>query len=162
MDQKTVVRPNGSTPATTESPDGYPPDRDGGVLSGLLAPLRLPERVVDAIESIAAKLEDVRPMRQDVETIREQSADLNELLPALDDMKTDLAGRLETLQDVVERLEGVESHLDERVGKLCKEISGMHGTLASLQDDVQRITDRVPDSGRGPLERARDVLTGGD
>jgi len=34
--------------------------------------------------------------------------------------------------------------------------------MGALHDDIQRITDRLPDSGerRGPLETARDVLTG--
>lgn len=39
----------------------------------------------------------------------------------------------------------------------------MHRTVASLKDDVQRITDRLRDpNAPGPLERAREVLTGGD
>ena len=140
-----------------------PPEGGGGVLSGLLSPLRFPERVAEAIESIAERLEDVRPMREDVATIRDQSSDLSELLPALDSMKTDLGGRLDSVQEVVERLEGVESHLDERVGDLCKEMTAMHRTVTGLQDDVQRITERLPDpESRGPLEKARNVLTGGD
>ena len=139
-----------------------PPDRGGGVLSGLLSPLRLPERVVEAIESIAEKLEDVRPMREDVATIREQSSDLDGLLPALEDMKEDIGGRLDALHDCMTNLEGVEGQLDARVADLCKEITAMHKTLEALQDDVQRVTDRLPDPTRGPLEKARDVITGGD
>lgn len=138
-----------------------PRDGSGGVLAGLLAPLRLPERVVEAIEAVAEKLEDVRPMREEVAAIREQSADLSALLPALDSIKTELGGKLDGLQAVIERLEGVESHLDERVGELCKEIHAMHGTMAGLKADVRRVTDRAPNpEARGPLGKARDALTG--
>ena len=38
----------------------------------------------------------------------------------------------------------------------------MHKTVSGLQDDIPRITDRLPDSTRGPLEKARDALTGSD
>ena len=147
----------------TPSHDDVSRNGDGGLLSGLLAPLRLPERVVEAIEAVAEKLEDVRPMREEVVKIREQSSDLSELLPALDSMKTDLGKKLDSLQVVIERLEGVEAHLDERVGNLCDEIHAMHDTVSGLQADVERVTDRMPDPGqRGALEKARDVLTGGD
>ena len=39
----------------------------------------------------------------------------------------------------------------------------MHVTMRALQDDVQRVTDRLPDPDeRGKLvEKARDVLAGG-
>ena len=44
---------------------------------------------------------------------------------------------------------------------IVPELDGMHKTVAGLQHDVQRITDRLPDSDRGPLDKAKDVLTGG-
>ena len=37
----------------------------------------------------------------------------------------------------------------------------MHRTAGGLQDDVQSVTDRLPYSSRGPLEKAKDALTGG-
>ena len=146
--------------SSTNDSSEHPPDRGPGLVSELLAPLRFPERVVAAIESMAVKLEDLRPMRAEVETIRERSSDLGELLPALDSMKTELAERLDRVQTVAERLEAVESELDARVGELCQEMGAMHGTVASLQNDVQRVTDRLPGSGRRPLEKAREVLAG--
>ncbi len=36
----------------------------------------------------------------------------------------------------------------------------MHKTVAGLQEDVKSVTDRMPDASRGPLEKAKDVLTG--
>ena len=133
-----------------------------GVLDGLLSALRLPERVVVAIETVAERLEDVRPMREEVEAIRAQSSDLTELLPSLTSMREDLGGQLGRLHECIVELEAVEEGLDGRVGALCEEITAMHGTVAGLKDDVERLTERLPDpNAPGPLERARDVLTGG-
>ena len=133
-----------------------------GLVGGLLAPLRLPARVVVAIEDIAEAVRDVRPMREEVETIREQSSDLAELLPALTSMKEDLGTRLGSLHECIVELEGIEAGLDKRVGGLCQEITAMHRTVGGLKGEVGRITERLPDpDAPGPLERARDVLTGG-
>ncbi len=138
-----------------------PPERGGGVLSGLLSPLRLPERVAEAIESIAEKLEDVRPMREDVATIREQSSDLDELLPALASMKEDLGARIDALHGCILELEGIEEGLDKRVRELCQEMTAMHRTVGGLEGDVERITERLPDPTHGPLDKVRDALAGG-
>jgi hypothetical protein len=76
-------------------------------------------------------------------------------------MKEDLGGRLDRLHECVRELEEIEAGLDKRVGRLCEEITAMHGTVGNLRDDVERITERLPDPNEpGPLERARDVLTG--
>lgn len=40
------------------------------------------------------------------------------------------------------------------------DLRAMHETVAGLKEDVQRITDRLPDRDRGPLEKAKDVLAG--
>lgn len=132
------------------------------IVAGLLSPLRLPERVVVAIEVIAERLEDVRRMREGVEAIRHQSRDLGELLPALTGMKEDLSGRLDRLHECVVELEEIEAGLDKRVRRLCDEMTAMHRTVNGLKGDVERVTERLPDPNEpGPLERARDVLTGG-
>ena len=58
-------------------------------------------------------------------------------------------------------LEGDESHINVTAGKLVDELVAMHKTVAALQDDVQSVTDRLPDASKGPLQKAHDVLTGG-
>lgn len=133
-----------------------------GLLTGLLAPLRLPARVVEAVQMAADALQDVALIRAEVVRIRKQSEPLDGLLPALNDLKEDLAGRLDSLQKIVNGLEGIEADLDTTVAGLAGELAAVHQTVISLQDDVQRITHRLPDPDEpGPLERARDALTGG-
>jgi len=144
---------------STETPE----DRGPGLLTGLLAPLRLPERVVRAVEAVADSLQHVGPLRAEVVRIRKQSEPLNELLPAVEAMKEEMGTRLDSLHEVVVALEGVETHLDTIVEGIVGQLATMHKTVLDLQDDVQRFTDRLPDpDAPGPLERARDAITGGD
>lgn len=102
-------------------------EHSGGwdILAGLLSPLRLPERVVVAIEGIAEQLEDLGPMREEVEAIRHQSNNLSALLPALSTIKEDLSVRLDRLHECIIELEAIEAGLDKRVARLCEEITAM-------------------------------------
>lgn len=169
----------------------------GGVLAGLLAPLRLPERVIEALESLVDAARELGPMRSELtrvreqteplgelmpaiqrlvkqtrpladmagtlEQVRQQTEPLGELLPTLNSLRDELTERLDGVQEIIVSLEGNESHLNLSVRKLAEELAAMHKTLGGLQGDVERITDRLPDpeEKRGPLEAARDVLTGG-
>lgn len=132
------------------------------VLTGLLAPLRLPARLLGAVEMAVDALADVSLIRSEVVRIRQQSESLDELLPALNALKHDLGGRLDSLREIVNGLEGIESDLDTTVAGLVNQLGALHQTVLTLQDDVQRFTDRLPDpDAPGPLERAREALTGG-
>jgi len=105
--------------------------------------------------------EPVPEVLRAVEQIREQAEPLSELLPALDSVKKELGHQLERLQELIVSLEGDESHLNVTAGKLVDELVAMHKTVDELQDDVKSVTERLPDASKGPLEKARDVLTGG-
>jgi len=132
------------------------------VLTSLLAPLRLPERVIEALESLAEAARELGPIRTELTRVREQTEPVAELLPALNNLEEELTRRLDGLQEVIVALEGDESHLNLTVRKLVDELAGLHKTVGGLQGDVERITDRLPDpeEKRGPLEAARDVLSG--
>lgn len=211
------------------SPRETPDDGGGGLLAGLIAPLRLPERALEALEALVAAAAELGPMRAELARVREQTEPLAklipqldrlhrqmkpldgllpglerireqteplaelipaldrlhkqmkpldgllpglerldrqtkplaELLPALERLEERLGTRLDSVHDVVVALEGDESHLNGSVRELQQELAEMHKTLSALQDDVQSVTDRLPDASRGPLEKARDVLTSG-
>ena len=153
-------------------------DGGGGMLAGLLAPLRLPERVIDTLNSLAEAARELSPMRVELTRVREQTEPLaelmpaierlikqteplSELLPALDSLKKDLGEQLERLQEMIVALEGDESHLNVTARKLVVELVAMHKTVSGLQDDVQSVTERLPDPSKGTLQKAHDVLTGG-
>ena len=160
------------------SPQETPDEGGAGILSGLLAPLRLPERALAALEALVETAQNLGPMRSELTRVREQTEPLSELmptlerllkqteplsdlLPALQRLEERLGTRLDSLHGVVVALEGDDSHLNAAVGELHREVAAMHKTLSGLQDDVQSVTERLPDASRGPLEKARDVLTGG-
>ena len=148
------------------------------MLAGLLAPLRLPERVVEALESLADAAGNLDAIRAELILVRKQTEPLGELLPALHGIQQQveplgellpalerlegrLGTRLDAVHEVVVALEGDDSHLSQAVGELQGELAAMHVTLRGLQDDVQRVTERLPDPSRGPLEKAKDALTAG-
>ena len=171
---------------SSETSDGRGPS----VLNGLLAPLRLPERVIDVLESLAEAAREVRPMRAELTRVREQTEPLAglmpaaeqilghtervlavaerisrqaeplaQLLPSLERLEEGLGGRIDGLSEVVGSLESEESHLNQRVVELVGELRVMHETVTGLKGDVETLIARMPDSNRGPLERARDALT---
>lgn len=113
--------------------------RSGSVLAGLLAPLRLPERVLEA-------LDELHLMRSELTRVREQTEPLAELMPAIER----LVKQTEPLSELIPALDSLK-----------KELVAMHKTLDGLQDDVQSVTERLPDPSKGPLQKAHDVLTGG-
>ena len=160
--------------SSKETPD----DGGAGILSGLLAPLRLPERALEALEGLVDAAGNLAPMRSELtrvrkqteplgellpalERLRKQTEPLAELLPALDRLEERLGTRLDSVHEVVVALEGKDSYLNSTVADLNRELAAMHKTLDGLKDDVRSVTERMPDASRGPLEKARDVLSGG-
>ena len=161
--------------------DETPAASGGGVLAGLLAPLRLPERVL-------AALDELRPIRSELTRVREQTEPLGDLLPALQRLEDDLGTRLDAVHEVVVALEAEESHLnrttselgakvgalsdvlapvdgrlaalERAVHELASEVGSIHETLVGVKDDIQRTTGLRGD--RGIMERTRDALTGGN
>ena len=155
-------------------------DEEGGLglLTGLLAPLRLPERTLDALDVLVEAVGNLGPMRSELTRVRKQTEPLGELiptlerllkqteplgelLPALERLEERLGTRLDSVHDVVVALEAEDSHLNTTVADLGREVGAMHKTLSGLQDDVQSVTERLPDASRGPLEKARDAFSGG-
>lgn len=166
------------------------------MLAGLLYPLRLPERLLAAFDSLAAAGSELRPIREElvrvreqteplhdlmpaveriishtelvpavldkVESIRKEAKPLAELMPALERLEEHLGSRLDSLHETIVALEGQESHLNTNIVKVLDELAAMHKTVAGLQDDLQRVTDRLPDPNRSPLEKAKDLISGGD
>ena len=165
----------------------------GNLLSGLIAPLRLPERALEALDGVAGAACVLAEIRSELATVREQTEPLAELvpltksikgqvepmpptverisaqaepletlLPSLESLERAVVERLEAAQETMAALERHESQLTDRVESLGGEIVALHRTVSGLKGDVERITERLPDATRGPLEKAREVLTGSD
>lgn len=118
-------------------------------------PLRLPERVLEALDELA----ELRSIRLELTRVREQTEPLDELLPTLERLNEDLGTRLgalhETLAPVDERLATVES----TTSGLASEMRALHETVRGVQEDIQRMSGLRGE--RGMAERARDRIVGG-
>ncbi len=104
------------------------------MLGSLLAPLRVPERVMEALTEAGRELGLIRS-----EVTRRPRANR-------------AAGRARERR-VVSQRDGARD--DPRAKR------AVHETLAGLQDDLQRVTEHLH-GGRGPLQKVRDVLTSDD
>ncbi len=165
-------------------------ERSGGgsLLSGLMAPLRFPERALEALARAADDLTEIRselismreqneplaelvpltkeikeriePMPPTVERISGQAEPLEELLPALVRLEQAVVGRLEAAQETMKALERDEARLNDQVATLCREVGTLRATVSGLKGDVERITERLPDPTHGPLDKVRDALVG--
>ena len=159
----------------------------GRVASGLVAPLRLPGRLLDSLDVLVESTRELGSIRSEMSRVGRQTEPLGELLPALEDIRAGLGTRLEAVREVVQALESDESHLnravrelsvtvgalndtlapvDERLAaiegttdRLGRELGAVHETLHGVQGDIQRMSGLRGEPG--PLERARDILTGG-
>jgi len=104
------------------------------VLSGLLAPLRLPERVLEA-------LDELRPMRLELVRVRKQTEPLGDLLPALQHLEDDLGARIAAVND---ELSPVRAELT-RVREQTEPVLDLLPALQRLQDVLGTRLDAVHD-----------------
>ena len=100
------------------------------MLDGLLAPLRLLERAMEALESLPGAARELALVRSELTRVREQTEPLGELLPALEKIESGLGARLDAVHEVVEALESEESFLNGSVRALGGEVKALHETLA--------------------------------
>lgn len=109
------------------------------MLTSLLAPLRLPERVLEALEMLVESTRTLGPIHSELESVREQTEPLSELLPALDRLNEDLGARLDAVLGVVTALENEDSHLARAVGgldeSLGRRLDAVHWVVQSLESE---------------------------
>jgi len=120
------------------------------VLTGLLAPLRLPERVLDA-------LDELRPMRLELTRVREQTEPMTELLPALKRLEEGLGARLDAVHGVVAALESEESHLNSTTKELGAKVGALSDALAPVDDRLDTI-ERTVQELAGEVRTLRETL----
>ncbi len=143
----------------------------GGVLSvNLLAPLRLPERVLGALDGLAESARELGPIRSELTRVREQTEPLGELIDALEHVNQDLGGRLEHInQDLGGRLDGVrevivalesdQSHLNRTAAELGAKVGALHDTLAPLDERLAKI-ERTTTELAGEVGAIHETLRG--
>jgi len=136
------------------------------VLTELLAPLRLPERLLEALDELRPMrleltrvrkqteplaellpalqpLDELRPMRLELTRVRKQTEPLAELLPALQQLEEVLGARLGTVHEVVAALESDESHLNRTTKELGVKVQALSDVLAPVDDRLATIEHAV-------------------
>jgi len=121
-------------------------------MAGLLAPLRLPERVLEA-------LDELRPIRLELTRVRKQTEPLPGLLPALKRLEKALSNRLDAVQEVVTALESDQSHLNRSTQALAAKVEAVSDLLAPVDDRLATI-ERTIEGLAGEVGSIREPSSG--
>ncbi len=119
------------------------------MLSGLLAPLRLPERVLEA-------LDELRPMRAELTRVREQVEPVLELLPALQSLEDDLGARIGGVHDELRPMRAELTRVQEQtepVLELLPALQRLQDVLGTRLDAVHEVVVAL-ESKESHLNRA--------
>lgn len=166
-----------------------------GIVAILLAPLRLPERIfdalgqgADALDELVQSLQSLPAIRAELIRIRESTETLTQRVATLDRINDNISSRLDAVLIVLKALEDERSHLNRSVHGLYEKLDALHDDLAPVDDRLITIEHAVKELAaetstirggvleakdniesitgskgeRGPLERVRDKVTGGD
>ena len=115
--------------------------RCGDVLAGRLAPLRLPERVGEALESLAEAARELGAMRAELVRVREQTEPLADLKPTTD--------RIREQAEVIPDLLAVSERIREQAEPVAGLLTGLE-RLDSLHEVVVAVED-VESASTRPL-----------
>lgn len=138
----------------------------GGMLTTLLAPLRLPERifdglreVFDALGELVESVRDLPAIRAELTRIRESTEPLADLVATLDRIDEGLATRLDAVLEVIKALESERSHLNLTVGGLYAKVDALHADLAPVDDRLATLEHTTRDLA-GDLSGIREDVVG--
>jgi prefoldin subunit 5 len=139
-------------------------DRPPGVLDVLLGQLRLPQRIVAEIGTIAAavvSLSDTADER--LQSIDERAGALVETLDAMGASLTEIGGKVDQLTGleamVEKQMEAVREDLNERMLSIEGQLREIQTPITQMMHDVAEIKQLLPDPADGPLARLKDQLT---
>ena len=141
------------------SADGPP-----GVLDSLLAQLRLPQRIISEIGTIAAavvSLSDTADER--LKSIDDRAGALVEGLGARDTSLTQLESKVDELTGleamIDKRMEALRDDLNTRMLSIEGQLKKTKEPINQMAQDVAQIKQLLPDPADGPLARLKDQLT---
>jgi len=144
--------------------DGRGVDGPPNVLDALLAQLRLPQRIVAEIETIAAavlSLSDTADER--LKSIDDRAGALVEGLDGLGASLTQLESKVDELagleETIEKRMEALREDLNTRMLSVEGELKEVKVPVTRMAQDVAEIKQLLPDPTDGPLTRLKDQLT---
>lgn len=143
-------------------------ERSGGgppnVLDAVLAPLRLPQRIVAEIETIAgAVLSLSKTADERLKSIDGRAGALVKGLGTMGASLTRLESKVEALAGleatIEARMEALRDDLNTRMLSVEGQLKEVNGPLTEMAKDVAEITQLLPDPADGPIARLKDQLT---
>ncbi len=152
------------------------------MLEGLLSPLRLPLRAMDALSRVAEDLSglraelasgmgkldtrtvalasDLRYLLTDAAVMRESTSSLPDGIAELEEAVNGLGRKLEHVDEGVGSLHADMRELCGHVAGMGEQLAAIHETFTGMKGDVEEITKDLPGTGHGPIARMRDAIGG--
>ncbi len=139
-------------------------DEPQGMVGALLAPLRLPGRVVADIETIAGAVlgleqtagRHLASVDAAVGELIQAIAKLQATVSHIDGNVMQMTSLESTLQ---EEMRGLRNDVNTRMVAVEEEVQGMRAPLDQMALDLQSVKKLLPDPNDGPLARLKDTLT---
>jgi archaellum component FlaC len=135
-----------------------------GVLDALMAPLRLPQRVVAEIETIATSVKRLsESAERRLGSVDDRAGQLVKGLGAMRASVTRIEGKVDQLMGLEEtiekRMEELRADLNERMLAVEQQVRLIQPPIEKMARDVAKIDQLLPDPSDGPLTRLKDTLT---
>ncbi len=144
------------------------PAKPAKLFGGLLAAVRLPERVTEALDSMVEAAQELGPMRAELIRVREQIEPLADLprvakrigsqaalLPEVLAVTQRIQERAEPLGELLPALEGLEEALGARVDSLRQVVGGLESEESQLNARVQELVREL-----GGIQETTSALQG--
>ena len=139
-----------------------PENRGGGVLNGVLSPLRLPERALEALESLAGAAQQLGPMRSELTRVREGIGPLPDLIERIRTQTESVPAVLPTVERISEQAEPLAEmlpalgHLEKSLGT---RLERLHETIVALEGDESHLNRAVEALGE-ELQAMHNTISG--
>ena len=126
---------------------------NGSLLAGLLAPLRLPERAMEALDSVAGAGDHLAAIRGEIVTVREriesvggmieQSVKQTQQVPQMLSLVRRISKQAEPLDEMLPALERLETSMTERLDGVRDLIAQLESDESHLNQTVERLDGRM-------------------
>jgi hypothetical protein len=127
------------------------------MLDAVLSPLLLPRRLVQDLEAIGEAARSLPDFERTV------IARMDDLGVDVRSMGAELNASVERLLAELARLDHRVSTVQDQVPDLARDLAATKALAGELRDQVGDAVEHLPDpNSRGPIARARDVITGAD
>lgn len=141
-----------------------PSPDSSGVLGALLAPLRLPGRVVADVETASRAILGLKTVIEThLVSLDERAGRLIDGVGGLQAAVGRIEGQIEqlmSLESTIEsRMDGLRDDLNARMLEVRDEVHAMSPPMDQMARDVQKINNLLPEPGDSPFARLKDTLS---